>query len=407
MKVSLPYLFFIKFILILGSSTAHSQVQTPCGTAALMEKAGSPNYYTYTNQLIGERTTEKSDRSTLIVPVVFHIIYNTAEQNIPDSLIMQQMLRLNEDFQHLNADSVNTPDAFKPLVGAMDIEFCLAGVSPTGESTNGILRIPTGETDFGSVASYAVPDPVKHTSTGGSDAWNTEEYMNIWICNLVGSTAYTAPPGNFVDPNDDGIVCHYNHVGNSGFSPYDLGRSIVHDMGHWFGLKHIWGDDGGTCEGTDFMADTPNQSNWSSGCPEFPLTDACSPASPGVMYMNYMDYSRDDCRNMFSLAQVAYMESFYDALMSDYYTVDRCTAPDASLTENKSAEIIISQSIVTINSTKNMSKISLFTVNGQLLLNEVINGTEKQIEIPENGFYILEIQYENAQPKEHLKFLIQ
>ena len=149
---------------------------------------------------------------------------------------------------------------------------------------------------------------------GGSDSWDVTKYVNIWICNLLGSTAYTAPVGNFL-PGDDGLVCHYNHIGNSHIYPYGSGRSIVHEMGHYFCLKHIWGDDGGLCSGTDYISDTPNQSNYSTNCPTFPGIDSCSPLSPGVMYMNFMDYSADECRNMFTAGQVAYMQSCISAIL--------------------------------------------------------------------------------------------
>lgn len=330
--------FLLVFSLLLTTLTSFSQSYGNCGTSRLLNSLEGQLFYKELNEIVQAQLAEENfgDRSTLVVPIVFHIVYSSNNENIHDSLIYQQIQTLNDDFQRLNADTLNTPAAFQSIAGAMDIEFCMATVDPNGNPTDGILRIQTSETSFSTVSSYSVPDPVKHNSSGGSNAWPTDEYMNIWICNLTGSTAYTAPPGNFIDPADDGIVCHYNHIGNSGVAPYGQGRTIVHEMGHWFGLKHIWGDDSGNCSGTDYIADTPNQGDWTGGCPSFPLTDACSPTAPGIMFMNYMDYSEDGCRNMFSQGQVDYMRSVYDALMDGYYTEDKCTNNTSVVTHLKS-----------------------------------------------------------------------
>lgn len=393
--------------LSLTTFPALSQETLPCGTAALMESAGVTDFYDLVDAQMQNKVPQKKDRSTLTIPVVFHIIYNTPDQNISDAFIFEQMDRLNEDFQRMNADTVNTPLAFRPLAGAMDIEFCLAKSDPSGEPSTGIVRTSTDELSFSTPASYDIPDPVKHSSTGGHDAWNTEEYLNIWICNLVGSTAYTAPPGNFIDPVDDGIVCHFNHVGNSGIIPFDLGRSIVHEVGHWLGLKHIWGDDGGTCSGTDFIADTPNQTNWTGGCPDFPLYDACTPTEAGVMFMNYMDYSHDGCRNMFSAGQVAYMELFYETLMPEYYTVDHCTPLDLGV-ENQinDFKLALTDHVFQIESGEMISDIACYNMNGQLLTVYPINSTAGTFQVAHTGFIVFEIRYHSDRQPGHVKWMI-
>jgi hypothetical protein len=298
------------------------RAQSPCGT---LQPGNAAAYYDRLNAVIQSQMASGMHKqtATITIPTVFHVVYNTPAGNIPDSLIYQQLAILNADFQRMNADTVNTPAAFQGVAGSMDITFCLAQRTPMGAPTTGILRVPTSETSFASPVTYAVPDPVKHTSMGGSDAWDTQAYLNIWVCNLTGSTAYSAPPGNFM-PDDEGVVCKYQHVGITNVYPYGEGRSIVHEVGHFFCLKHIWGDDAGACNGTDFINDTPNQGNYSTNCPGFPLTDACSPASPGVMFMNYMDYSEDGCRNMFSAGQCAYMESCITSLRAGFLTATGC-----------------------------------------------------------------------------------
>jgi len=94
---------------------------------------------------------------------------------------------------------------------------------------------------------------------------------------------------------DDGAVILYKAFGRVGtlLTTYNKGRTATHEIGHWLGLVHTWGDDGGTCSGTDYISDTPNQSDYNYGCPAYPHTDGCTASSPGVMFMNYMDYVDD------------------------------------------------------------------------------------------------------------------
>lgn len=310
---------------ILWGSIGFSQNNIPCGSAILLSSIDADAYYAKVNALIAPRLADETFKSqaTIRIPTVFHIVYQSPIENIPDSMIYAQLQIMNDDFRRLNADTSQTPVDFQSLAGRMDIEFCMATQTPTGTPTNGIVRVNTGTSVFQSPTTYAVPDPVKHTNLGGSDAWDTEHYLNIWVCNLNGSTAYSAPPGNFM-PDDEGIVCKYQHVGRTHVYPYGEGRSIVHELGHYFCLKHIWGDDGGSCSGTDYINDTPNQANYSTNCPTFPKVDACSPNSPGVMFMNYMDYSEDGCRNMFTAGQCAYMLSCIQSLRPGLLAAQGC-----------------------------------------------------------------------------------
>jgi len=119
---------------------------------------------------------EPAQRSQLVVtiPVVFHILYNTAGENISEAQVMSQLDILNEDFRRLNADQDNVWSQ----AADTQIEFCLASQDPNGNPTDGILRVPTNVTSFGT------NDAMKFTSQGGSDAWPAADYMNFWICVL-------------------------------------------------------------------------------------------------------------------------------------------------------------------------------------------------------------------------------
>ena len=102
-------------------------------------------------------------------------------------------------------------------------------------------------------------------------------------------------------------------------APYDKGRTTTHEIGHAFGMEHIWGDDS-NCSGSDGISDTPNQEIETYDCPvTLPMFDACTPAGNGIMYMNYMDYTDDACMNMFTTGQTnrmkLVMEAFYPTLL--------------------------------------------------------------------------------------------
>src|SRR5204863_4475237 len=133
-------------------------------------------------------------------------------------------------------------------------------------------------------------------------------YMNIWVANISnGLLGITQLPGG--PPETDGICIAYNAFGRTGHltAPYNRGRTGTHETGHWLGLQHIWGDDGGDCTGSDFIDDTPNQAHETYGCPAFPVYDACTPAYPGILFMDFMDYTDDACMHLFTNGQANYM----------------------------------------------------------------------------------------------------
>ncbi|MCW5907557.1 MAG: T9SS type A sorting domain-containing protein [Chitinophagales bacterium] len=251
---------------------------------------------------------EDASRAVVTIPVVVHVVYNTAAQNISDAQINAQIAQLNADFARLNSDAGNTPSAFAGLAANTNIQFCLAQRDPSGNPTTGIVRKQT------TVTSFSSNDAVKKSSQGGSDAWPASSYLNLWSCNLGGGLlGYAQFPGGAA--STDGVVVLYSSVGSLAqpgtASPYHYGRTATHEVGHWLNLRHIWGDDNTACTGSDQVNDTPNQAGYTSGCPLFPKTDACSPSSPGVMFMNYMDYSYDGCMNMFTQGQSSRMNALF------------------------------------------------------------------------------------------------
>lgn len=258
-------------------------------------------------------------RTVITIPVVVHVVYKTTAQNISDEQIFSQIEVLNEDFRRLNADTVNTPAAFKPLAADCEIEFCLAQRDPNGKPTNGINRVLTTK------SSFTLDDQVKYAATGGADAWDVTRYFNIWVCNLsLGLLGYAVPPSASIDETF-GVVIGYKYFGRIGTvdPPFDKGRTTTHEIGHCFNLEHIWGDDGNSCNGSDQVADTPNQADETYGCPNFPQI-SCSNGPNGDMFMNYMDYSDDDCMNLFTLGQKDRMLAAINNFLSFLLTSDAC-----------------------------------------------------------------------------------
>ena len=251
------------------------------------------------------RTNFTASGAVITIPVVVHVLYNTAAENISDAQVLSQLAVLNEDFRKLNADRSQTPAAFTGVAADIGIEFKLATRDPSGRATNGIDRKATKTRSWGS------NDAMKNSKRGGADAWPAGQYLNMWVCNLgQGLLGYAQFPGG--PASTDGVVMLYSAFGSRAkapggaySAPYDLGRTAPHEVGHWLNLRHIWGD--ASC-GNDLVADTPTQQTSNYGCPTFPKV-SCS--NQGDMSMNYMDYTNDACMYLFSSGQSARMNALF------------------------------------------------------------------------------------------------
>jgi hypothetical protein len=242
------------------------------------------------------------------VPVVVHVVYNTDAQNISEAQVTSQIDVLNRDFRATNPDVAVVPPAFAPLIADSRVEFFLATTDPAGNPTTGITRTKT------SVASFGSDDKVKRAATGGVDAWPTNKYLNIWVCQLSGGLlGYAQFPGG--PAATDGVVCTHSGFGLGGTAtaPFHLGRTATHEVGHYLNLFHIWGDDGTGCGGTDEVADTPNQGGANTGVPTFPHV-SCNNGPNGDLFYDYMDYSDDAVLVMFTRGQARRMEACLDGV---------------------------------------------------------------------------------------------
>lgn len=273
-------------------------------------------------------------------PVVVHIVYNTPSENLPDSLVFNQIEVLNEDFRRLNSDTGSTRTEFQPVAADVGIEFYLAKRDPQGDPTTGITRTSTSVASFGGgfLPDLDALNDIKRTADGGIDPWPTDKYVNIWVGNTGGSVLGLAyPPAaapnwpsdlQNTDSTVQGIVSHYEAFGKG--NPFatpqisdvaDAGRTVVHEMGHYLGLRHIWGDGPlavlgvPDCSVDDGIDDTPNSGSNSqaAGCDvsKNTCTDTPGPDLPD-MFENYMDYSREVCQNIFTRGQADIMRAMSD-----------------------------------------------------------------------------------------------
>ncbi|MCD6068561.1 MAG: C-terminal target protein [Bacteroidetes bacterium] len=296
------------------SHTGDNQTLRTCGTSEHHEflKKTRPGYekdFEEYNKMLDqyiENYNASATRTTpnITIPVVVHILYQNATENITDARAISQVAVLNEDFQKLNADTTIIPSLFKPVAGGTNITFCLAQRDPNGNPTTGIVHKAT------TVTSFNTNDNVKKSAQGGDDPWDVTKYVNIWVCDLGTSLlGYGEFPTGSLS-NTYGLVLNYRYTGRNGGAqaPFNLGRTGTHEFGHCFNLFHIWGDDGTACTGSDQCNDTPNQKGENYGTPAFPqgtgpTGGCCSAASTSSMFMNYMDYTDDAGMAMFSLNQ--------------------------------------------------------------------------------------------------------
>lgn len=322
--------FTLLCCLLLSIATFAQANQRRCGTFNVIEykQQQDPTYKQRVHDcfenaqriVAAKKDSRAADDTVYKVRLVFHVLYNSEAENVPDSVIFSQVDVLNEDYRRLNADTDRTRAEFLPVAADAKIQFELATTDPDGNPTNGITRKPGNGSFFG----YSPFNDDMKVEPGGTAPWPTDRYVNIWVCNVLGGIGilgYSYPPsnapnwpaGSSADSAKEGVVLHYPVVGRNFAAPIDAtvtkGRSLTHELGHFFGLRHIWGDSTG-CTNDDGIADTPFSSDASqqtcdtviNSCPDAPFDFH-------DMIENYMDYSDDRCLNMFTHGQVDIMRA--------------------------------------------------------------------------------------------------
>jgi hypothetical protein len=312
---------------------------------------------------------------------------------------------LNRDFSGQTPGQYRISGRFRELVAAPGWQFCLANEDPSGNPTSGIVRVNTTE--------KAIANPgalerglrkIKHSNLGGSDAWDTERYINIW----VGSTGDDVVIGDATFPEaakdgEDGVMIDYRVFGGLGtslsFDPFHLGKTLTHEIGHYFNLIHLSGN--GDCDDDDGVEDTPDQSGEYFDCPEIPVYSCGSED----MAQNFLSLASDPCLLFFTQGQVDRMNNalmtYRSALLSQNTECALPEIPDGKI-EDQFSVISSLQTQQIIRQFKGYAKgkiqIRIFDLAGKEFIKETLEGFTFY-PIPTdtfpNGIYILEIQIGN------------
>jgi hypothetical protein len=242
---------------------------------------------------------ELKKAKVVTIKTVVNVVYKTDAQNISDGQIKSQIAAMNKDFRATNPDKSGTPTPWKGLVSDARMEFKLAKVTRTKTTKNG----------------FSFDDGVKKASTGGIAPVNPKTHLNLWVCPLTGGLlGYAQFPGG--PAATDGVVINVQAFGTSGTAqaPFNKGRTVTHEVGHYFNLRHIWGDTP-DCSGSDMVADTPNCAGPNFDMPTFPRV-TCNNGPNGDMFVNYMDYTDDAGMFMFTTHQVLRMRTALETARS-------------------------------------------------------------------------------------------
>jgi Pregnancy-associated plasma protein-A len=253
--------------------------------------------------------------NVITIPVVVHVLFHDDSENLSQEQIQSQIDALNRDYRSKNDPSLIPPPFRTTNVDPL-LEFALAVRDPAGKPTTGVTRKRTTITQFpyDSFDDRATEklDKLVKSDEHGRAAWPRDDYLNLWTCSIGGGLlGYAQFPGG--PAATDGVVILNTAFGTVGTAAdpankFNLGRTAVHEVGHWLNLLHIWGDDDQGCTGSDNVEDTPNQSGSNSGTPLFPHI-SCGNDPDGDMFMNYMDYVDDAAMFMFTKGQADRIES--------------------------------------------------------------------------------------------------
>jgi len=331
---------------------------------------------------------------------------------------------ISQDFRRQNEDTFRTRDDFKPLAGDAGIEFYMATEDPQGNPTNGITRTQTSETGFSVGGFGGGMDDMKSSTTGGADGWPSTDYLNIWVCNMDGGflgqvLGFAYPPAGAPNwpagssassPEFDGVALHYQAYGlNNPYASIDMGglivdfdkgRSATHEVGHYLGIRHIWGDGFfGGCTQDDGIEDTPNQESQSQfNCNHNLNSCTDSPIDYPDMVENFMDYSDENCQNMFTAGQIAIMRSMLAtarAGLPDIIT-DQPPVSISDPTLKMEVELFPNpvRGLLTIKAAwfeNNNVAVQILDLSGRVVKSTFIGGTRTSIDLShlEAGAYLL------------------
>jgi hypothetical protein len=311
----------------LNNSEAEFNQETirACGMSEHMDVLLSDPKYKASHELKFRRVAEIGDyraecTNKVIIPVAVHYqgLKGNYDEGCLKALAQNQIDILNADYGGTNFDIGNWTSgaaSYFPDVnnGEACIEFCIATKNHPG--------------GYGLIDGDPAVTFSKRRTDNDS---NWSGYINIFVRNIQ-YLGYSPLGGS---GNGDGVVIDDQAFGSAGNgcgsispgAPYDLGRTLTHELGHYLLLDHIWG---GGCGSDDGISDTPDSSAPWYGCPSL----GAATCSSTDMHMNYMDYTNDACMYMFSAGQASRMEGYIGTDLSNVVAngenvcgdVDPCT----------------------------------------------------------------------------------
>ncbi|MFT4663774.1 MAG: hypothetical protein ACI8YQ_003058 [Polaribacter sp.] len=399
--------YFFVFLSTLICSCFATAQQSPlrCGNELLENEESYENRLLERNAKIQNWLKEDQQTATAreeyVIPVVVHVLYTNEEERLPRQQILSQIAVLNEDFNARNVDTDLIPEEFRDLKADIGFTFCLAGKDPLGEDHDGIIYQPTAVDCIANtfdVKSFNNRAKLYYSDEGGSDSWDTDHYLNIWVGNTCGKyLGQTAPP-NISFPGEDGVIIDYQYFGSGcTIYPFHLGRTATHEVGHYFGLNHIFS--GADCDGDDGISDTPFQASSYSGCPTYPQV-SCNSRD---MFMNFMDYVDDNCMRLFTLEQKAWMVMTLEMEREGLLNYEDCKVKEP-LAEN---ETILfpnpAQHCIYIDLDSGITTavdVRLFDASGHLVYESKSNGNfirPISVESLPVGIYFLRLEYDGGE----------
>lgn len=281
-------------------------------------------------------STGKTQLTSLTIPVIIHVIHGGQSTgtfpNLSAAQLKSQITVLNKDFSGTGYNVGQLATKGFSLVGAANclVSFCLAQFDPNGNplAEPGIERINYITKGWTNPAVPNTNNSFKNLIDGTikpNSIWDPSLYFNIWVTDINSSNnllGYATFPGGsglsgistaLGTASSDGVWCYARSFGNTGtlMSGYEFGRTLTHEVGHWLGLRHIGGDalsPNGDCNATDYCDDTPPQMGGYSGgsngqnfgYPPYPLNANVCNSVYGDMYMNFMDYTYDATKYLFT-----------------------------------------------------------------------------------------------------------
>lgn len=318
-----------------------------------------------------------TSRTQTYFPVVIHVVLRDGYQPVSLAQATQQMDVLNADFAGSGDNIGGLSDEFIPLVADVGMHFCLATVDPDGNPTSGITYTRTEIKDIALQTGPGGRMAIHYDQLGGKTGWDPARYINIWVgeygsflgsASFPGMASYPEEIGVIIDPQYFGSI---GDAGQSGF--YARGHTLTHEMGHFFGLKHIWGSGlDANCDDSDEIEDTPNAAGPYYDCPPG-MQESCGTSD---MYRNFMDFTDDRCLAAFTQGQAVMMRSVRDVYYPGLAVEGRCTGYSASFSDwyarlvwshDQAADRYV---IYNTNQWMGPKEILLYSVDGKIILED-------------------------------------